>query len=130
MSGSDCQDELVCSKLTFNSDVCSLYNVRNRCCDSCTMYCADKPICSKYLSIDAICGLDVQIQNDCPDSCGLCPHVEIHGIWKLKIHRLIIIVIVKLLDWVTSIKTSYFSDDEINNITITPSTESGKFKKR
>ena len=49
---------------------------------------------------------------------------------KIKIHRLIIIVIVKLLDWVTSIKTSYFSDDEINNITITPSTESGKFKKR
>lgn len=79
-----CQDKLLCLKLEFNEDVCSLDNIREDCCDSCKGFCQDQPECQKYTSIENLCKVSFEVQKECPDSCGFCSKKESNGIFRFR----------------------------------------------
>ena len=67
-----CQDDQGCSEITFNSEICAIADVNEKCCSSCYHHCRDGPTCKKYPSISNLCEVSDEVRQMCPQSCGIC----------------------------------------------------------
>ena len=72
--GGQCNDDDICSTITFTKAGCDLHEVKEMCCASCItiLKCHDEIVCERYQPISSLCTISKEVREQCPESCGLC----------------------------------------------------------